>query len=266
MKSIPEFWKPPTSVVFTSNSDNISLYGNGVFTTSSFYDSELFLWEKHWKRLTANAAQLGIDISAYAERNVKDTVSKAIEENRSANGRVRMTFLDESCPELWGGDGEKKTVLSIVIGDRRRVPNEFRLAILPHRVNTTSPLAGIKSCNYLEPLMVFDEAKNRGFDEAIRLNERGDVASACMANVFWSNGGKLYTPSLKTGCLAGTTREFILENLECEEVEAGEEAIREADEIFLTSAGIGVVQVAEFDGRAMNRDRHKILSLLPKPL
>jgi branched-subunit amino acid aminotransferase/4-amino-4-deoxychorismate lyase len=112
--------------------------------------------------------------------------------------------------------------------------------------------------------MAIDKARTGGFHEAIRLNERGEVASACMANLFWLKGGKLFTPSLETGCLAGTTREFVLENLECEEVVTGIEAIQEADSIFLTSAGIGVVEVAEFDGNTKVVSGHAITSLLPQ--
>ena len=112
-------------------------------------------------------------------------------------------------------------------------------------------------------MLGYEEATKRGFHEAIRLNERGEIASACMANVFWKKGGKLYTPSLKTGCLPGTTREFILENIECEEVEAGIEALENADRIFLTSAGIGVVRVAEFDGRNLEISDHALSKLLP---
>jgi branched-subunit amino acid aminotransferase/4-amino-4-deoxychorismate lyase len=124
-------------------------------------------------------------------------------------------------------------------------------------------LAGVKSCNYLEKILAKEEARNRGFAEAIQLNERGEVSSACMANVFWLRDGILFTPSLRTGCLAGTTRGFILENLECEEVEVRIEELLSADEMFLTSAGLGVAQVSEFEGRKLRGEPHSIGGLLP---
>jgi branched-subunit amino acid aminotransferase/4-amino-4-deoxychorismate lyase len=113
-------------------------------------------------------------------------------------------------------------------------------------------------------LIAKDEAKSRGFDEAIQLNERGEIASACMANLFWLKRGKLLTPSLKTGCLAGTTREFVLESLDCEEIEAGIDELRNADQIFLTSAGLGVAPVAEFDGQNRDVREHPIINLIPR--
>jgi len=111
--------------------------------------------------------------------------------------------------------------------------------------------------------MAREEGKRRGFDEAIRLNERGEIASACMANVFWLKEERLYTPSLKTGCLAGTTREFVLEDLECIEVEAGVETLDQVDAIFLTSAGLGVAQAANFEGKELRRVNRPIIAAMP---
>jgi branched-subunit amino acid aminotransferase/4-amino-4-deoxychorismate lyase len=84
-----------------------------------------------------------------------------------------------------------------------------------------------------------------------------------MANVFWETDGKLFTPSLKTGCLPGTTREYVLENVECEEVEASIEELKEADRIFLTSAGIGIVTVAYCNERRLDISEHRLPSLFP---
>lgn len=240
------------------------LYGKGVFTTIAIYDGQPFLLEKHWRRLFSNAAKVGIDVSEYSEQSVENELAELIRKNEVTNGRARITFLDESPSELWGGYGENKTSLSILTGERREIPKNFKLTISRYRINTTSPLAGVKSCNYLEHLMALDEAKSRGFNEAIRLNERGEIASACMANVFWLKGDRLFTPSLRTGCLAGTTREYILENLGCAEVEAAVGELENADAIFLTSAGIGVVNVAEFDGIPMEGSDHPICFLVPR--
>ena len=248
----------------TDSVTNVLLYGKGIFTTIAVYSGIPFLWEKHWHRLTVNAAKLGIDLLEFPEESVSNSLANALKKDSLEKGRARITFLDESPTEIWSASGEKKTGLSIITAGPRTVPDNFELTVSPHRINTTSPLVGIKSCNYLEHLMAFEEAKNRDFDQAIRLNERGEIASACMANVFWLKDETLYTPSLKTGCLPGTTREFVLENLESEEVEVGIHALTEADSIFLTSAGIGVVQVDVLDESSFSKHPHPILSLLPK--
>ena len=239
---------------------NAALYGKGVFTTIAVIDSAPFLWEKHWRRLTSHAAKLEIDISKFSEAEVFEALSLEIKSKNLKLGRARITVADESESELWSRGGQKKTSLSIITAERRPITSELSLTISPHRINTTSPLTGIKSCNYLDHLISYDEAKRRGFDEAIRLNERGEITSACMANVFWSKDGKLYTPSLRTGCLAGTTREFVLENIDCEEAVADLSELNNVEAIFLTSAGIMTTAVSKYNGIQLSTDHSKLFT------
>lgn len=241
---------------------NAALYGKGIFTTVAIYDRGPFLWEKHWRRLTDNAARIGIDISDYPEETTRRSLDETIEKNGVIDGRARITFSDESPSTIWSADTDGKTRLQIITGEERSLPENARIALSPFPVNSRSPLAGVKSCNYLENLLVVEDAKSNGFDEAIRLNERGLITSVCMANVFWLKDARIYTPSLKTGCLAGTTREFVLENLTCDEVEVDIEELGKADAIFLTSAGIGIAAIDEFNGKRFESLDHPILKLL----
>lgn len=240
-----------------------ALYGKGVFTTLAVYDSQPCLWEKHWRRLRDNSITLGIGLSGFTEHTTRNALAELIDENNVETGRARITFFDEAGSGLWPFQSERDTSLLITTADFRPSPAAARLTTSPFRINSGSPLTGIKSCNYLEKLLVQDEARKRGFDECVQLNERGEIASASMANIFWLKDARLLTPALATCCLPGTTREFILENLACEEVATGIDALEAADDIYLTSAGVGVVHVAEFDGRRLNGERHPITELLP---
>ena len=246
-----------------SATSSASLYGKGIFTTIAIYDGVPFLWKKHWRRLTDNAAKIGIDLSEYTEQTTRNSLDEIVKKNNVTNRRTRLTFFDESSSGIWSSKTNNKTSLLIITGDLLPTPENFRLTVSTYPINSRSPLVGIKSCNYLENLLAFEHAKKCGFDEAVRLNERGLITSACMANVFWLKDGHLYTPNLASGCLAGTTREFLLENIECDEVEEGIDAINEADAIFLTSAGLGVTQVAEYASRNFDKSDHPVLGLLP---
>lgn len=241
----------PAEKTFISTISSAGLYGKGVFTTIAIFNSKPFLWEKHWRRLTENAAKSDIDLSGFSEEIVRNALSELIKKNETENVRARLTFFDESASKIWNFKTENKTSFLITNADLREPKNVFRLTVSPFSVNSKSPLANIKSCNYLENLLAFDEAQKRGFDEAIRLNEKGEITSAAMANIFWVKDGKIFTPSLKTGCLAGTMREFLLENFDIFETEAELNELIVADEIFLTSSGIGV-QAAIFE----NSEKH----------
>lgn len=221
-----------------------ALYGKGIFTTAAVNGSDIFLWEKHWRRLTANAETLGIDISGYSEKFVAESATEVLAVNGITDGRLRITFFDRSSSGLWQTSDEKGAHLLITAAEKRRVKNSLKLTVSAFRVNSASPLAGIKSCNYLENLMAFESAQSGGSDEAIRLNERGEITSGCFANIFWQKGGDIFTPSLDTGCLPGTTREHFMENNRCIEIQAEIKELFSADRIFMTSAGIGVADCA----------------------
>lgn len=226
-----------------------AFYGKSVFTTVAIFNGKPFLWEKHWRRLNSNAGKIEIDLSAHSKETIEKSLALLIESNKIKNGRARLTFFDESALPIWQSESINQTASAINTADLRQLAKNLRLTGSPYYINSTSSLAGVKSGNYLENILALNEAKKRNFDEAIRLNENGVIVSACVANIFWQTDGKLFTPGLATGCLAGTTREFILENITVSEVEEKIEVLAEAEAIFLTSAGIGVVQIYEFEGK-----------------
>lgn len=220
-----------------------TLYGKGIFTTIAVYNGQPFLWEKHWKRLTENASRLSIDISGYPENLVEKSLHNLIEKNKIINARSRLTFLDESSGELWKVEDEAKVSLLMLTAELRHVTEKLSLNVSPYPINSRSPLVNTKSCNYLENIYAISEAKKKGFDEAIRLNEKGEIVSVCMANIFWIKDGKIFTPALDTGALCGTTRELITEKFDVYEVSSRLPEINEADTVFITSAGIGIGEI-----------------------
>lgn len=227
---------------FISAVSSAALYGKGIFTTVAVHDSIPFLWEKHWRRLSENASQIRINVSEFHEEQTRNALLEIIEKNNLKRGRARLTFFDESASWVWQAKRQPKTNFLIQTAEFRPVAETLRLTVSPFRVNTKSPLVGVKSCNYLENILAFEDARAKGFDEAIRFNERDEIVSGCLANIFWKKDDRVFTPPLETGCLKGTTRGFVLDNFAVEERKAKITELFEADEIFLTSAGIGIVE------------------------
>ena len=239
-----------------------ALYGKGIFTTIAICNQKPFLWEKHWRRLNINAGQIKIDLSAFSEEFVKNALAEIIKKTEVKNARARITFFDESPGKIWTYAAPRRTSLLIQIGDLKLPRENLTLTVSPFSINSTSPLAGVKSCNYLENILAMEEAKARNFDEAIRVNERGEIAAACLANIFWLKDDKLFTPSRKTGCLAGTTREFVMENYKVSEVEETTEILNESEAIFLTSAGIGVAQISKYEEKSLAQNSGEITKII----
>ena len=233
------------------------LYGRGVFTTLAIYDSQPFLWSKHWQRLDTHAKKLDIDHTGCTEKNVGEALRKLIAVNQVKDGRARVILLARHGRDIWKtkAPGAKKTDLLIMTGDTQKVPQTgSSLAVSPYRANTVSPLAGIKSLNYLEHVLAWEEAQSRDFDEAVVLNERGEIVSATTSNLFWAKNGTLHTPTLSTGALAGITRECVIDIANKHFIPLLEgiyemNDLTDADEIFLTSSSLGVAPVTTFDFR-----------------
>ena len=246
------------------------LYGRGVFTTLAIYNSEPFFWSKHWQRLTAHAKKLDVDYTGCTEKNVGEALQKLIAVNQVREGRARVIMLARSGRDIWKTKtpGTKKTDLLIMTGDPQKVSqNGLSLAVSPYRVNTSSPLAGIKSLNYLDHMLAKEEARSRDFDEAVVLNERGEIVSATTANIFWAKNGTVHTPNLSTGALAGITRECVIDIANKHFVPLVEGVYEmtdlvDADEIFLTSSGIGVAPVTTFDFRRYAIEPESIVNII----
>jgi aminodeoxychorismate lyase len=233
------------------------LYGRGVFTTVAIYNSKPFLWSQHWHRLKDHAERLNIDCAGANERNVGEAVRKLLAVNQVKDGRARVILLARSGRDVWRAQNEssRKTDLLIMTSEAQKISRAgLSLAVSPYRFNTFSPLAGIKSLNYLDQVLAWEEAQQREFDEAVMLNERGEIVSATMANIFWVREGTIHTPALSTGALPGVTREAVIELAAKQFIPVIQGVyeladLTEAEEIFLTSASYGVAPVTTFDFR-----------------
>jgi branched-subunit amino acid aminotransferase/4-amino-4-deoxychorismate lyase len=233
------------------------LYGRGVFTTIAIHDSLPFLWPKHWSRLAEHAEKLGLELTGLSEKSLGEALKKLIAVNRLEDGRARVILLARSGRDIWKtkGPGAGKTDVLIMTGNPQQTSIAgLTLAVSPYRYNTSSPLTGIKSLNYLDHVLSWEEAQSRDFDEAVMLNERGEIVSGTMANIFWVKDGTVHTPTLSTGAIAGVTRETVIDVAEKHFIplvqgvyEIGD--LTEADQIFVTSSSLGVAIVTTFDFR-----------------
>ena len=234
-----------------------TLHGRGVFTTMAVYAARPFLWREHWTRLIEHAARIGVDCTEFDEAAVAASLARLIDANGVEHGRARVTLVARGQSGIWKSkesDGQK-TDLLIMTGDARPASDDgLALTVSPYRSNSLSPLAGLKTLNYLDHVIPWEEARARDFDEAVVVNERGEIVSATMANIFWVSDGRLHTPALSTGALAGTTRARLIElaaDISTPYVEGVYDLahLGDADEIFLTSAGLGVAIITTFDYR-----------------
>jgi branched-chain amino acid aminotransferase group I len=238
------------------------LYGFGLFETMRAYNDRIFRIESHLERLeyAANILGLRIDISEL-KRAAQDTLRA----NQQQDARIRITVS--------AGEGEMvpdpatctKPTVMVTAGHYHPYPERvynrgFTVTISSIRRNSGSPLAGLKSTNYLESLFARREARSSGFDEAIVLNEKGLLAEASMSNIFVVSGDVLLTPGQESGILPGITRDIVLKmasqfgiNTVEQDIELDE--LVHAKEVFLTNSLIEVMPVTGVDMKPVGNGR-----------
>jgi branched-chain amino acid aminotransferase len=238
------------------------VYGWGVFTNIRIYDGEPFCFDRHWDRLIKHAERARLEIPVSADE-AAGALTSLVEGNAVQMGRARVTVLKGESG-AWRSEPESKSSLLIFTApDPERAVSELAVTLSPYRVQASGPLAGVKRTAMLENLLAFEEARTRGFTEAIMLNERGEIASATAGNIFWVEDDEVFTPSTATGCVAGVTRSLvhdIAQRINVHVVEGAYPIARllDASEVFITSTLREITPVASFDMKRYDPHRRSV--------
>lgn len=249
----------------TPAGDRGLLLGDGLFETLLWRDGALADFEAHAGRLERGCAVLGLP--APARDDLVRAAASAVEEAALAGRRaaVRLTWTAGQ-----GGRGLDRPAdvgphLYAMAFPAPEPAPAVTLATVSVRRNEGSPLSRLKSLSYLDNVLARAEARAAGADEALMLNNQGQVACAAAANLFWFEGDRLVTPAIACGVLDGTIRAQVLakaRGLGLEAVEASVpcSALTAAAGLFLTNSLIGVQPVSALDGRAV--EPHPLLAPL----
>jgi branched-chain amino acid aminotransferase len=232
--------------------------GDGAFETMQVVPgsdgrARAFALTRHLRRLRRSTAGLGLALDR-GDDELAAAVAGVLGAPRAAPvaapghpGRLRITVTGGAGPlGSWRGDARPSVV--VVAGPGRRRAPTTRVATVPWRRNEHSAVAGLKSTSYAENVVALRHAEAAGADEAVLANTAGDLCEGTGTNVFVGRGGRLHTPPLSSGCLAGVTRELVLELVDVVEEDLPLAALAGADEAFLTSSTRNVQPIASVDG------------------
>ncbi len=234
-----------------SPADRGFLLGDGVFETLRSYGGELPTLDEHLERLEAGARALAIAPPSRAE--LERGASEVLAASGLADARLRITVTSGAGPPGLERGAGRPTVL-IAASPLRDWPEAATAVVSPWLHDERRPLAGVKTTSRAESVMALAYARERGADEALFLNSREELCEATTANVFVVRDGRVETPPLSAGCLAGITREHVLRigtelSIEAAERELPRQALADADELFLTSSTREVQALVGVDGR-----------------
>lgn len=230
-----------------SSLDRLALFGFGLFETLLITENGPLFVDCHWQRMNKGAAFLGLKLPD------KNEWLKRAQEFMEQTPKLFPYALRVT---LSGGAPETHLSSQLLFHIRLipYTPAQYDLGIRLHVLasprNERSPLISIKSTNYLENILAKEEAKRKDADEGVWLNTKGYLTEGTMSNLFFIKGGTLFTPSLSSGCLAGTRRQLILglaRSLRiptCEGLYSLSDLLS-SDEIFMTNALMGIMPVRQ---------------------
>ncbi|GAA3821252.1 4-amino-4-deoxychorismate lyase [Cellulomonas soli] len=184
--------------------------GDGVFETCAVYDGTPFALTRHLRRLRRSAAGLGLPEPD--EDEIRAAAAAVLAAAGPGAGRLRITYTGGPGPlgSYRFAPQEQRPTLIVLAGPAARA-HASRAVRVPWVRNERSAVAGLKTTSYAENVVALARALELGADEAVLANTVGDLCEGTGSNVVVERDGELLTPALSSGCLAGITRELLLE-------------------------------------------------------
>jgi branched-chain amino acid aminotransferase len=230
--------------------------GDGLFETMKVVADEggtkhAFALTRHLRRLRRSAAGLALPL-AITDDDLRAAVRAVLDANAATAGRVRVTITGGIGP-LGSDRSETRPTVIVATAPLPPWPATAAVARVPWRRNEHSAVVGLKTTSYVENVVALQRAHDLGASEAIFANTAGALCEGTGSNVFVGIGGRLCTPPLSSGCLAGITRELLVEHLDVEDTDLPLDRLHEVDELFLTSSTRDVQPVDQIDGQRVER-------------
>lgn len=241
--------------------DHGLLYGDGIFEGIRVLGRKVFRLHDHLRRLEISAKGIGL-VLPYNRDEIAAIVLDTARALDESEAYIRLLITR--------GDGELgvdptncvEPRLICIAAQLKMFPAEkMARGIDMVTASMRRPAADVldprvKSLNYLNNVLAKREARLRGADDALVLNQSGMVAEASGANLFVVANSQLRTPPAHDGLLAGITRDSALQcatelGIECQEITLGRYDLLAADEVFLSGTGARIVPVATLDGQTI---------------
>ncbi|HLZ66399.1 MAG TPA: aminotransferase class IV [Aliidongia sp.] len=235
--------------------------GDGLFETIRARGGRATLLDRHLRRLHEGAELLGIPV-AWSDVEIAEAIERLLGTVGLADAAVRLTLTRGPAPRGVLPPGQPTPTVLITAGTMPPPARPAHAVVATGtRRNELSPLARVKSLNFLDNVLARREAAARGADEALLLNTRGRLAEATIGNLFLSIDGQLVTPPVADGALPGIMRGLLIERCGAVERSLDLADLLVAEAGFISNA-LGLRPIATVDGRAIGGSVDRALQLV----
>ncbi len=191
---------PDTETVISPFDRGFSL-GDGVFETIKVTDSKPELWQQHIHRLGQGCKIFQLNMP----NNLYNHVLTLIEKNQATNAVLKIIISRQSNNRGLSINACHDANVTLMLSELPPAPKHIKAMISQIKRNDMSPLSRIKSLNYGDNLLAFNDAIAKGYDDALMLNTKNQPCCFTVGNIVIQNTqGDLVTPPSETGCLQGS--------------------------------------------------------------
>jgi branched-chain amino acid aminotransferase len=238
-------------------------YGTGVFEGMRSYDTAdgpaIFRLEPHLRRFIESAKFYELEIP-YSIEELTSASLDVIRRNGLENAYLRpLAFFDSHTFSVWPKDCPV-SVAVIAVPGRAYIQggpeSGVRVTVSTvRRIDSAALPAFVKACgHYTNSVRAVQEAIRRGYDEALLLNTKGDVAEGSGENLFVVKNGTILTNDIDASILLGITRDSVLTIARDLGIPVVVRPIsladvQTADELFFSGTAVEVTPIKEVDGR-----------------
>lgn len=228
------------------------LRGYGVFDFTPVYEGIPFRLDDHLIRLQYSAQQVGLTLP-YSLEEIEEITLQLCEQNPDLSGGYRYiltagpylsdTLVDVNQPSLY------------ILAEKRHAPLPYDQGIKVVTTRVLRTLAHVKTLQYLPAVLGMKRAKERGFDDAIYLNEREELLEGMTSNLFFVKGGCFYTDD-SNQIIKGVTRASLLQLIN--QIEFRPITLSElpfVEEAFLTSSTKDLLPITQIDDQWIGKGK-----------
>src|SRR5437870_9504463 len=245
--------------------DHGLLYGDGIFEGIRFYNGRVFRLEEHLERLWDSARSICLEIPM-TRQEMTEALIETIRQNHLQDVYIRL-LVTRGVGNLGLNPEQCKNPSVIIIAATIALYHEdlYRkgLSIVTVATRRSTPASlnpAVKSLNYLNNVMARIEANLASADEALMLNDAGNVVECTADNVFIIKRGQIFRPPITAGELRGITRSIVFEiaaeiGIEVTGADITRHDVFVADECFLTGTAAEIIPVVKADGRLIGNGK-----------
>jgi len=230
-------------------------YGDGLFESIRIIDGKPCFLDAHWVRLTTGAALLRIELPKNLDRtSFERYIVELVQRTGHVSGRCRLTLYRNADGYYRPmGNAGAFTIEISSLPDAMYSLNEHGLHvdIWPEMRKPLNEISRHKTLNCQYYVLASLWSQQRGSDDCMLQNERGNIIESSTGNLFVVSNGVLYTPSLADGCVGGVMRAQVINlaianGIKVYESSLNPQNLLAADELFFTNAISGIQWVGTY--------------------